>query len=98
VSQSIIQINAVIEVRSRFDFAVPSGSSPIRQAHVLDIRRGLALPLLLVLAFFATLQSRASSLALVGAKIYLSPSNLPSKTGQSLSTATVLHRLDRLQR
>jgi hypothetical protein len=37
------------------------------------MRRGLALPLLFVLAFVATLQSHASAVALVGAKIYRSP-------------------------
>jgi imidazolonepropionase-like amidohydrolase len=48
------------------------------------MRLGLALPLLLVLAFFATLQSRASDLALVGAKIYLSPSEPPIESGTIL--------------
>jgi imidazolonepropionase-like amidohydrolase len=48
------------------------------------MRLGLALPLLLVLAFFATLQSHASDLALVGAKIYLSPSEPPIESGTIL--------------
>jgi imidazolonepropionase-like amidohydrolase len=48
------------------------------------MRFGLALPLLLVLAFFATLQSHASDLALVGAKIYLSPSEPPIESGTIL--------------
>jgi imidazolonepropionase-like amidohydrolase len=48
------------------------------------MRLGLALPLLLVLAFCATLQSHASDLALVGAKIYLSPSEPPIESGTIL--------------
>ena len=44
----------------------------------------LALPLFLVLAFFASLQSHASDLALVGAKIYLSPSKPPIESGTIL--------------
>jgi imidazolonepropionase-like amidohydrolase len=48
------------------------------------MRLGLALPLLLVLVFFATLQSHASELALVGAKIYLSPSEPPIESGTIL--------------
>lgn len=48
------------------------------------MRLGLALPLLLVLAFFATFQSHASDLALVGAKIYLSPSEPPIESGTIL--------------
>jgi imidazolonepropionase-like amidohydrolase len=48
------------------------------------MRLGLALPLLLVLAFFPTLQSHASDLALVGAKIYLSPSEPPIEGGTIL--------------
>jgi imidazolonepropionase-like amidohydrolase len=47
------------------------------------MRLGLALPLL-ALAFVATLQSRASDLALVGAKIYLSPSEPPIESGTIL--------------
>jgi hypothetical protein len=50
------------------------GTIPELKSYVLNMRLGLALPLHLVLAFFATLQSHASDLALVGAKIYLSPS------------------------
>ena len=53
-------------------------------SYVLNMRLGLALPLLLVLAFFATLQCRASDLALVGAKIYLSPSEPPIENGTIL--------------
>ena len=49
------------------------GAVPAPSAYVLDIRLALSL-LLLVLAFFATLQSHASDVALVGAMIYLSPS------------------------
>jgi imidazolonepropionase-like amidohydrolase len=48
------------------------------------MRLGLALPLLLVLAFCATLQSQASDLALVGAKIYRSPSEPPIESGTIL--------------
>ena len=52
------------------------------------MRIGLALPLLLVLAIFATLQGHASDsgsdLALVGAKIYLSPSEPPIDNGTIL--------------
>ena len=54
------------------------------KSYVLNMRLGLALPLLLVLAFFATLQSHASDLALVGAKIYLSPSEPPIESGTIL--------------
>ncbi len=45
------------------------------------MRRGLALLLLLALTLFATTQSRASDLALVGAKIYPSPSEQPIESG-----------------
>jgi imidazolonepropionase-like amidohydrolase len=45
----------------------------------------MALPLLLALAFFAALQSHAADLALVGAKIYLSPSEPPIESGSILS-------------
>jgi hypothetical protein len=45
------------------------------------MRIGLAQPLLLAQVFFAVLQSQASDLALVGAKIYLSPSQLPIENG-----------------
>src|SRR5258706_10985786 len=48
------------------------------------MKLGLALPLLLVLAFFPTLQNHASDLALVGAKIYLSPSESPIESGTIL--------------
>ena len=48
------------------------------------MRLRLALPLLLVLAFFATDQSYASDLALVGAKIYLSPTEPPIENGSIL--------------
>jgi imidazolonepropionase-like amidohydrolase len=48
------------------------------------MRFRLAFPLLLALAFFATLQSHASDLALVGAKIYLSPSEPPIESGTIL--------------
>jgi imidazolonepropionase-like amidohydrolase len=48
------------------------------------MRLKLALPLFLVLAFFASLQSHASGLALVGAKIYLSPSEPPIESGTIL--------------
>jgi len=48
------------------------------------MKLGLALPLLLVLAFFPTLQNHASDLALVGAKIYLSPSEPPIESGTIL--------------
>ena len=48
------------------------------------MKLGLALPLLLVLAFFPALQSHASDLALVGAKIYLSPSEPPIESGTIL--------------
>jgi imidazolonepropionase-like amidohydrolase len=48
------------------------------------MRLQLALPLLLVLAFSATLQGHASDLALVRAKIYLSPSEPPIESGTIL--------------
>jgi imidazolonepropionase-like amidohydrolase len=48
------------------------------------MRLRLAVHLLLVLAFFATDQSHASELALVGAKIYLSPTELPIEDGSIL--------------
>jgi imidazolonepropionase-like amidohydrolase len=48
------------------------------------MRLRLAFLLLLALAFFATPQSRASDLALVGAKIYLSPSEPPIERGTIL--------------
>jgi imidazolonepropionase-like amidohydrolase len=48
------------------------------------MRLRLAFPLLLALAFFATLQGRASDLALVGAKIYLSPTEPPVENGTVL--------------
>jgi hypothetical protein len=57
------------------------GTIPELTSYVLNMRLGLALPLLLVLVFFATLQSQASDLALVGAKIYLSPSEPPIASG-----------------
>ena len=57
---------------------------PVPALYVLNMRLGLALPLLLVLALFATLQSQASDLALVGAKIYLSPSEPPIERGTIL--------------
>jgi imidazolonepropionase-like amidohydrolase len=53
-------------------------------SYVLEMRVGLALSLLLVLAFFAALQSHASDLALVGGKIYLSPSEPPIESGTIL--------------
>ena len=60
------------------------GTIPELKSYVLNMRLGLALPLHLVLAFFATLQSHASDLALVGAKIYLSPSEPPIESGTIL--------------
>jgi imidazolonepropionase-like amidohydrolase len=48
------------------------------------MRIRLALPLLLLLAFLARFQSYASDLALVGAKIYLSPSEPPIENGTIL--------------
>jgi imidazolonepropionase-like amidohydrolase len=48
------------------------------------MRRGLALSILLALTFLATLQCHASDLALVGAKIYLSPSEPPIEPGTIL--------------
>jgi imidazolonepropionase-like amidohydrolase len=48
------------------------------------MRLGLALPLLLLLTFLTTLQSQASDLALVGGKIYLSPSEPPVENGTVL--------------
>ena len=48
------------------------------------MRLGLAQPLLLLLTFLATLQSHASDLALVGEKIYLSPSEPPIESGTIL--------------
>src|ERR1700691_1858274 len=60
------------------------GTIPELTSYGLNMRFGPALPLLLVLAFFATLQSNASDLALVGAKIYLSPSESPIESGTIL--------------
>jgi imidazolonepropionase-like amidohydrolase len=48
------------------------------------MRLGRVLPLLLPLAFLATGHSHASDLALVGAKIYLSPSEPPIESGTIL--------------
>jgi len=48
------------------------------------MRLRLAFPLLLALAFLATLQSHASDLALVGAKIYVSPTEPPIESGTIL--------------
>jgi imidazolonepropionase-like amidohydrolase len=48
------------------------------------MRLGRALPLFPVLAFLAPPQSEASDLALVGAKIYLSPSESPIESGTVL--------------
>ncbi len=53
-------------------------------SYVLNMRFGRAVPLLLLLVFFAVLQSHASDLALVGAKIYLSPSDPPIESGTIL--------------
>jgi imidazolonepropionase-like amidohydrolase len=50
----------------------------------LNMRLGLVLPLLLLLALFAALPCHASDLALVGAKIYLSPSEPPIESGTIL--------------
>jgi imidazolonepropionase-like amidohydrolase len=55
------------------------------------MRLRVAFPLLLALAFLATLQGRASDVALVGAKIYLSPSEPPIESG------TILVRSGRIQ-
>ncbi len=49
-----------------------------------NMQRGFGLTLLLVLALFATVQCHASYLALVGAKIYLSPSAPPIENGTIL--------------
>jgi hypothetical protein len=59
-------------------------------SYISNMRLKLALPLFLVLAFFASLQSHASDLALVGAKIYLSPSAPPIESG------TILVRSDHI--
>ena len=48
------------------------------------IRLGLTLLLSLVLAFLATAQGHSADLALVGAKIYLSPSEPPIESGTIL--------------
>ena len=53
-------------------------------SHALNMGLGLALPTLLAQAFFAALQSHASDLALVGAKIYLTSSELPFESGTFL--------------
>ena len=60
------------------------GTIPALRSNILDMRLGLALPLLLALAFCVTLQSQASDLALVGAKIYLSSSEPPIERGTIL--------------
>jgi imidazolonepropionase-like amidohydrolase len=66
----------------------PFGTIPAFTSYILNMRLGLALPLLLVLAFLATPLSHASDpgagLALVGAKIYLSPSEPPIENGTIL--------------
>jgi imidazolonepropionase-like amidohydrolase len=49
--------------------------------YVLTMRLRLVFPLLWLLASFGALQSHASDLALVGAKIYLSPSEAPIESG-----------------
>lgn len=48
------------------------------------MRLRVALPLLLGLVFFATVRSHASDLALVGAKVYLSPTEPPLENGSIL--------------
>jgi imidazolonepropionase-like amidohydrolase len=60
------------------------GTIPGRASYVKDMRFGLALTLLLVPAFLAARQSHAADLALVGAKIYLSPSEPPIASGTIL--------------
>jgi hypothetical protein len=54
-------------------------------SYVLNMRLGVALYLFLVLVFLPALQSQSSDLALVGAKIYLSPSDPPIESGTILS-------------
>lgn len=66
--------------RSRRRFGTIPGLLP----YVRTMRLRLAFPLLLALAFFAILQGRASDLALVGAKIYLSPTEPPIENGTVL--------------
>jgi len=60
------------------------GTIPALRSNILNMRLGLAPLLLLVLAFSVTLQSQASDLALVGARIYLSPSEPPIESGTIL--------------
>ena len=61
------------------------GTIPSLTSYILNMRLRVALPLLLVLAiFFATFQSHASDLALVGAKIYISPAAPPIESGTIL--------------
>jgi imidazolonepropionase-like amidohydrolase len=62
----------------------PFGTIPAPTSYDVNMRLTLALPVLLVLAFFATLQSHASDLALVGAKIYLAPAEPPIESGTIL--------------
>jgi imidazolonepropionase-like amidohydrolase len=53
-------------------------------SYILIMRIRLAFPLILALAFLVTFQSHASDLALVGAKIYLSPTEPPIESGTIL--------------
>jgi imidazolonepropionase-like amidohydrolase len=54
---------------------------PSFRCMIFNMRRGLVLAVFLTVAFFATLPCHASYLALVGAKIYLSPSEPPIENG-----------------
>jgi imidazolonepropionase-like amidohydrolase len=60
------------------------GTIPSLTSYILNMRPRVALRLLLVLAFFATFQGHASDLALVGAKIYISPTKPPIESGTIL--------------
>jgi len=53
-------------------------------SYMEDMRFGLTLSLLLIPAFLAAPQSHAADLALVGAKVYLSPSEPPIESGTIL--------------
>ena len=61
------------------------------------MRLRLVFPLFLLLASFATLQSHASDLALVGAKIYLSPSEAPIESGTVLIHGGVVVSVGRIE-
>jgi imidazolonepropionase-like amidohydrolase len=81
----------LLNERSHYLYSMANGRSKSHLETIPEInhiffnmRLGQGLSLLLVLAFFATLRCHASGLALVGAKIYLSPSDPPIENGTIL--------------